>query len=133
MMAKHRRGRTGDSFPVDPLPLSLDDVYLLTAESGGEQAVNGLALVVDHNGLTVFGPSGSAAAAMTWSELTVLRTVGRTTTPLGEGAVVLEAATTARTHRFSVPTGDAVALEATIAAITGVPAADPPRRTRRRQ
>jgi hypothetical protein len=132
-MAKHRRGRAEEPFPVDPLPLSLDPVYLLTAESGGEQAVDGLALVVDHNGLTVLGPNGTTAAAMTWSELTVLRTAGRTTTPEGNGAVVIEAATTARTHRFSVPTEDAVALEATIAAITGVPAADPPRRTRRRR
>lgn len=132
-MAKHRRGRSHESPAVEPLPLSLRDVYLLTAESGGRMAVGGLTLMVDHLGLTVFAPDGGAAAVLAWADLTALRTTGRTTGPGGEDAVLLEASSASRTHRFAVPTVDAGALETTVAAITGVPAVDPPRRSRRRR
>jgi hypothetical protein len=132
-VAKHRRGRSPRTPPVDRLPLSLQDVYLLTAESDGQQAVGGLALVVDQVGLTVCAPDGSTAAALTWPDLTSLRTSGRTTAPGGEGAVVLEAASATRTHRFVVPTGDADSFERTIAAITGAPISDSRRRSRRRR
>jgi hypothetical protein len=130
-MAKHRRGHSNEPAAVNPLPLSLDDVYLLTAESDGQMAVGGLSLVVDHNGLVVSSPAGTTAAALTWSEMTVLRTAGRTTILEGPDAVVLEASTAIRTHRFAVPTGNPGALEAAIGAITGVPAPDPPHRGRR--
>ena len=119
MMAKHRRGRSAESPAADPLPLSLHDVYLLTAESNGQLAVGGLALVVDQVGLTVFAPDGSVAAALAWSDLTILRTTGRTTAPAGEDAVLLEASSSTRTHRFAVPTDDAGTFESTIATITG--------------
>jgi hypothetical protein len=132
-MAKHRRGRSQDTPAPDHLPLSLGDVYLLTAESDGHLALGGLALLVDHEGLTVFAPDGKTAAALAWSELTVLRTTGRTTAPGGEDAVLLEAATEVRTHRFVVPTVDAEGLESTVAGLTGEPAPDPPRRGRRRR
>jgi hypothetical protein len=132
-MAKHRRGRANEPPVADPLPLSLGDVYLLTAESDGRVAVGGLTLVVDQNGLTVVAPSGSTAAALAWSELTVLRTVGATTAPAGESAVLLEAASAVRTHRFAVPTEDAFTLETTIASITGIPAVEPPRPRKRRR
>ena len=132
-MAKHRRGRSPRTPPVDRLPLSLHDVYLLTTESDGQLAVGGLALVVDQVGLTVCAPDGSTAAALTWPDLTVLRTSGRTTGPGGEGAVLLEAASATRTHRFVVPTGDADTFERTIAAITGVPFSDSRGRSRRRR
>jgi hypothetical protein len=131
-MAKHRRGRANEP-GANPLPLLLDDVYLLTAESDGQLALGGLSLVVDHQGLTVSAPNGTTAAAMAWSELTVLRTAGRTTVSEGEGVVVLEASTAARTHRFAVPSDNAGALEAAIAAVTGVPTADSPRRRRQRE
>ena len=133
MVAKHRRGRSPESPPVDRLPLSLGDVYLLTADSDGQLAVGGLALVVDQVGLTVCAPDGSTAAALAWADLTILRTGGRTTAPGGEDAVLLEAASATRTHRFVVPTGDADSFESTIAAITGVPNPDSPRRSRRRR
>jgi hypothetical protein len=133
VVAKHRRRRSPQPPPVDRLPLSLRDVYLLTAESGGQLAVGGLALVVDHGGLTVVAPDGSTAARLAWPDLTVLRTGGRTTAPGGVDAVVLEAASATRTHRFVVPTGDADALEFTIAAITGGRDPDPRRRSRRRR
>ena len=133
MKAKHRRGRSPETAPTDRLPLSLHAVYLLTAESDGQQAVGGLALVLDHQGLTVFAPNGSAAAALAWPDLRVLRTTGRTTAPGGEDAVLLEAASSDRTHRFAVPTGDADTFESTIAAITGVPAPHSRRWSRRRR
>jgi len=131
--AKHRRGRSTEAAAVDPLPLSLGDVYLLTAESDGQLAVGGLALVVDHGGLTVFSPNGTVAASLAWAELTVLRTTGRTTAPGGEGAVLLEASSPTSTHRFAVPTGDATTFESAIAIITGVPVTDSRRRSRRRR
>ena len=130
-MAKHGRS-SEESLVVDPLPLSLGSVYLLTADSGGELAVGGLALVVDDDGVSVVSPTGTTAAALAWSDLTVLRTGGRTTAPGGEEAVVLEAATAERMHRFAVPTDDAGRLESTIAALTGIPSPGPPRRRRRR-
>jgi hypothetical protein len=132
-MAKHRRGRSHPSVVVDLLPLSLGDVYLLTAESDGQLAVSGLTLVVDGEGFTVFAPDGTTAAVLTWSELTVLKTAGPTTAPGGEEAVLLEASSTLRTHRFAVPTGDVAGLETRIAAITGVRDTDPRRRARRRR
>jgi hypothetical protein len=118
---------------VDLLPLSLGGVYLLTAESDGQLAVSGLTLVVDGEGFTVFAPDGTTAAVLAWSELTVLKTAGPTTAPGGEGAVLLEASSKLRTHRFAVPTGDVAGLETAIAAITGVRDSDPRRRARRRR
>ena len=83
--------------------------------------------------LSVLAPDGTAAAELSWAELTVLRTAGPTTAPGGEDAVLLEAASVLRTHRFAVPTDESGALEKTVAAITGVSEDDPPRRTRRRR
>jgi hypothetical protein len=138
-MAKHRRSRSSTSavptpsIPVDPLPLTLRDVYLLTTDAGQEMAVGSLTVVVDHPGLSVLAPDGRIAAVLTWSDLTVLRTAGPVSAPGGENAVLLVAASRQRSHRFAVPTSDPVALEATIAEITGVPAPDPPPRRRRRR
>jgi hypothetical protein len=132
-MAKHRRGRSKESPAAGLLPLTLAGVYLFTAESDGQLAVGGLALVIDHRGLSVFAPEGTVAAELAWSELTVLRTAGPTTAPGGEEAVLLEAASALRKHLFAVPTGDSVALEAAMAAITGTAEDNPPRRGRRRR
>jgi hypothetical protein len=132
-MAKHRRGRSGETTGIDPLPLSLGDVYLLTADSDGQLAVGGLTLLVDLHGLTVFAPGGATATSLAWSDLTVLRAAGRTSAPGGEEAVLLEASSAARTHRFAVPTDDPGSLETTIAVITGVPGPESGRRTRRRR
>jgi hypothetical protein len=135
-MAKHRRRPGKRSAPADlPLsfPLSLSGVYLLTAESDGQMAVGQLTLIIDDHGFSVMAPDGEIAAALAWSELTVLQTAGRVSAPGGEDAVLLEAASSARTHRFAVPTADPVTLESTIAALTGVPPAGPSRRTGRRR
>jgi hypothetical protein len=111
----------------------LHDVYLLTAESAGQLAVAHLTLVIDDRGLAVLAPDRSTATALTWAELTVLQTTVRTTTPDGRDAVLLEASSSTRTHRFAVPAADPAALERTIASITGVPGAEPARRERRRR
>jgi hypothetical protein len=73
------------------------------------------------------------ATALTWAELTVLQTTGRTSAPDGRDAVLLEASSSVRTHRFAVPAPDPVLLERTIALITGVPGAESPERRRRRR
>jgi len=130
--AKHRRRLAKRPPDVDPLPLSLPDVYLLTADSAGQLAVGHLTLVIDDHGLAVLAPDGSTAAALTWAELTVLQTTGRTSAPDGRGAVLLEASSAVRTHRFAVPAPDPVVLERTIALITGVPGAESTERRRRR-
>jgi hypothetical protein len=124
VMAKHRRRPGKGSRSADlPLsfPLSLNGVYLLTAESEGQLAVGQLTLIIDDHGFSVIAPDGEIAAALAWSELTVLQTTGRVSAPGGEAAVLLEAASSVRTHRFAVPTADPGALESTIAALTGVP------------
>jgi hypothetical protein len=113
--------------------LSLGDVHLLTAESDGQLAVGPLTLIIDDQGLSVIAPDGVTAAALTWAELTVLRTAGRVRAPGGEDAVLLEASSSLRTHRFAVPTDDPVTLESTISALTGVPPTGAPRRDRRRR
>jgi hypothetical protein len=95
--------------------------------------VGGLALVVDQVGVTVGAPDGAIIAVLAWPDLTALRTTGRTAAPGGQDAVLLEAATATRTHRFLVPTADADGFERTIAAITGVPDPDSRRRSRRRR
>jgi hypothetical protein len=122
--AKHRRRLALRPPAVDPLPLLLPDVYLLTAESAGQLAVAHLTLVIDERGLAVLAPDGSTATALTWAELTVLQTTGRTSAPDGRDVVLLEASSAVRTHRFAVPAADPVALENTIALITGVPGAE---------
>jgi hypothetical protein len=113
--------------------LSLSGVYLLTAESDGQLAVGQLTLIIDDHGFSVVAPDGVIAAALAWSELTVLKTTGRVSAPGGEEAVLLEAASSIRSHRFAVPTADPGALESTIAALTGMPTSGPSRRAGRRR
>ena len=132
-MARHRRRRNRtEAPPPDPLPLTLRDVYLVTNESEGRLAVDGLGLVIDDGGLTVLAPHGAVAAALSWPELVFLRTLGPTSAPGGETAVVLEAGSAERIHRFLVPTEDPSDLEALVASLMGVPVAREPSRSRRR-
>jgi hypothetical protein len=120
-MARHRKRRGATEAETNPLPLTLRDVYLLTAESDRQLAVNGLGLIVDEFGLTVLSPEGRTAAQLAWSELTSLRTMGRSTSPAGEPALLLEATSAARAHQFLVPTEDPSALERLIGVVTGIP------------
>lgn len=138
-MAKHRRGRSTTSATRTPtvvtatLPLRLFDVYLLTAESDGQQAVGGLTLVVDQDGLTVTAPHGTIAARLPWSEVTVLKTAGRSRAPDGVEGVLLEVSGARGTHRFIIRGDDPVGLEATVATMTGKAGLDLPRRARKRK
>jgi hypothetical protein len=111
----------------------LGDVYLLTAESGGQLAIPNLTIVIDQEGLSVLAPDGRIAATLTWSELLVLRTSGRLSAPGGEDAVLLLVASAQRTHQFAVPTSDPFELETTISDITGLPGPEPAPRSRRRR
>lgn len=133
-MAKHRRSRSSTPAApkppaaAEPLPLLLTDVYLLTAESDGQEALGGLTVVIDADGLTVITPHRTIAAQLTWSQLAGLRTAGRTHAPDGREALVLEASGPARTHRFVVPADHLEALESTIAEVTGAPVHKHPRK-----
>ncbi|HVC71726.1 MAG TPA: hypothetical protein VNC61_15840 [Acidimicrobiales bacterium] len=89
--------------------------------------------MIDQDGLAVVTPHGTVAARLAWSELSILKTNGRTRGPGGEDAVLLEAAGARRTHRFIVPAEDPISLEATVALLTGTPVPDPPRKTRKRK
>ena len=53
-------------------PLVLSDVYLLTAESGGNVAVPGLTVVLDGSGLTVRKPDGDVGAVVAWADVSGL-------------------------------------------------------------
>jgi hypothetical protein len=132
-MARHRKRRGSTETETKSLPLTLPDVYLVTAESGRQLAVNGLGLFLDEFGLTVLSPEGKTAAKLAWSELTSLRTKGRTTAPAGETALLLEATSATRSHQFLVPTEDPAALERLIALVTGIPAPAPTGRKGRRK
>jgi hypothetical protein len=92
-------------------PLVLADVYLLTAESGGNVAVPGLTVTFDGSGLTVRKPDGSIGAVVTWADVSALTAEGRVRTPAGSPGVVVQAATTTRTHRFVVPSDNPAGLE----------------------
>ncbi|MGH9018203.1 MAG: hypothetical protein ACRDY1_10695 [Acidimicrobiales bacterium] len=113
--------------------MALERAYLLTAQSNGELAVGDLTLVLDDVGLTIVSPHGTTASVLPWADLTGLRTDGPVTAPGGEGAVLLEASSATRIHRFAVPTTDVGAFESTIATVTGAPSRPTTRPSRRRR
>jgi hypothetical protein len=129
---------TGDAVPMPADPgspppessLVLAGAYLLTEDSNGQLAVPSLTLVLDPAGLTVLKPDGQAGAAVTWNDMSALNATGRMRTPTGHPGVVVEAVTSARTHRFMVPADDPDRLEREIARVVGI--AGPRRRRRRR-
>jgi len=92
-------------------PLVLSDVYLLTAESGGNVAVPGLTVVLDGSGLTVRKPDGDIGAVVAWSDVSGLVASKRIRTPAGSPGVIVEAVTASRTHRFVVPSDNPAGLE----------------------
>jgi hypothetical protein len=134
----HLRGSTQEK--VDPGPtaaeaagrvLELSDVYLLTAASAGQDAVPGLRVVLDGEGMTVCRPDGSLAAGMQWPVISRLEARIRMATPEGDPGVVVEAEAQTRTHRFLVPTGDPNGLEREVDELAGAMVASR-RRSRRR-
>jgi hypothetical protein len=111
------RSKSSPPSPPDSFELTLTDVSLLTAGSHGEVAVPGLKVVVDHLGLTVIKPDGAVGAVLSWGKLLTLRTAERIQMPSGMSAVVVEAVSDRRTHRFTVPTDDPEGLEAVVAQV----------------
>jgi hypothetical protein len=106
---------------LDPPPatavssrLALEPAYLLTMDATGEVALPGLGVQVDDIGLSVVKHDGTLVAVLPWDDLSSLSAAGRTVTPDGTPAVVVEAATGLRTHRFVVPSHDPAALEAAV-------------------
>ncbi|MGA2036899.1 MAG: hypothetical protein ABSH04_04865 [Acidimicrobiales bacterium] len=109
------RPKSSSTSPSDSFELTLSDVYLLTAESQGELAVPGLKVVIDRLGLTLIKPDDTVGAVLAWGKLQSLRTAERMLMPPGTTAVVVEAVSDVRTHRFAVPTDDPEGLEAVVA------------------
>lgn len=111
-MPKPKQNPTGS---FDAFELTLADVYLLTVQSEGEVVVPGLKVVVDQLGLTVIKPDGGVGAVLAWGKLKTLGTGNRMQMPSGTPAVIVEAVSASRTHRFAVPTDDPDGLEAVVA------------------
>jgi hypothetical protein len=139
----------GPTSPGDPFALTLPGVHVLAGTAaaaplaalapaaapggadGQQLAIPGLSLVLDQLGITVLKPDGEVGAVLPWPSVTRVQTVGRVAAPDGRQALVVEAATGARTHRFLVPTPDPdrleVVIDEVVAARTG-PAGRPGRR-----
>ena len=114
--------KTEPSSPDEPSELgalSFEGVYLLTAESDSQAAVPGLNLEIDAEGITVRKPDGAVSAVMAWAQLSSVTARRRMRTPVGRLALVLEAATASKTHRFVVPAEDPEAVEREITRISG--------------
>lgn len=98
--------------------LAITGVYLLTRQDGGtEAAVPGMGVVVDARGVAVWTPDRTLAALLPWENLERLTTRTGMHMPDGHEAVVLEAVTPVRTHRFAVPTDDPGGLQAAVAGL----------------
>ena len=115
------------STPLRPgAPLVLSDVYLLTAESGGNVAVPGLTVVLDGSGLTVRKPDGAIGAVVAWADISGLVASKRIRTPAGHPGVIVEAVTATRTHRFVVPSDNPEGLEYEVTQLASAVVAGPP-------
>lgn len=114
MVCAMPRPRSSSSGPFDSFELTLSNVYLVTSDREGELTVPGLGVVVDQLGLTVTKPDGSVGAILKWGDLRTVQTGSRMTMPSGTPAVVVEAVSERRTHRFVVPTTDPEGLEGII-------------------
>src|ERR1700722_1216304 len=117
------------STPLRPgAPLVLSDVYLLTAESGGNVAVPGLTVVLDGCGLTVRKPDGDIGAVVAWADVSGLAATKRIRTPAGSPGVIVEAGTATRTHRFVVPSDNPEGLEYEVAQLATAVVSGSPKR-----
>src|ERR1700722_16250528 len=115
------------STPLRPgAPLVLSDVYLLTAESGGNVAVPGLTVVLDGSGLTVRKPDGAIGAVVAWADISGLVASKRIRTPAGHPGVIVEAVTATRTHRFVVPSDNPEGLEYEVTQLASAVVVAPP-------
>lgn len=100
--------------------LAITGVYLLTAgDDGAEMAVPDMGLVVDGHGVAVWKPDRTLAALLPWENLDRLSAKERSKTPDDRVAVIVEAVTPVKTHRFVVPTDDPGGLQAAVAGLAG--------------
>jgi hypothetical protein len=110
-----RGQKSGAPSQYESFELTLSDVYLLTKDETGDVAVPGLGVVINQSGLTVSKPDGSVAAVVDWADLKSLSTSERMEVEPGTPpAVVVEAVSSVRAHRFAVPTDDPEGLERVI-------------------
>ena len=121
----------GSASSGDPFSLTLQDVHLVSSwltptspgASGGARgavgpakdvAIGGMALVFDQLGVTLLKPGGGVGAVLPWSDLTSVKAAGAARTPEGGRALMIEAATAERSHRFLVATDDPDGLRGVI-------------------
>ncbi len=90
------------------------------ADQDRQVAVAGMALVLDQLGITVLKPDGSVGAVLPWAEVSRVSTVGPAMNPDGAPALVVEAVTSSRTHRFLVPSRYEDELRAAVAGVAGM-------------
>ncbi len=99
----------------EPASYRFDGVVLLTEGEAGQVAVPDLSLVLGAAGVDVLRADGSRVVPMPWQAVTRMAGTDPTTTPDGSPGLVVEVATTERTHRFVVPTPDPDGLRAVLA------------------
>ena len=125
-------GTTGSAFS-----LTLGDVHLVSSwlapRSGSDTgtrpkdvAIGGLSLVFDQVGITLLKPGGAVGAVLPWPSLLEVTVDGQVETPEGASALMIEATTAERTHRFLVATTDPDGLRAVVEEVVTA------RRTQRR-
>ena len=95
------RSKSSSAGPFDSFELTLSDVYLLTTQNQSEVAVPGLKIIVDPVGLTLVKPDGTVGVVLEWGKLQGLGTGERMQLPSGTPAVIVEAVSNSRTHRFA--------------------------------
>jgi hypothetical protein len=94
----------------------------------GEVVVPGMALVLDEIGLTLLKPGGAVGAVLPWESIDALSTDPRAFSPEGTPAVLLEATTATKAHRFLVPSGHPEQLARVIDEVGAAHSAPAPRR-----
>jgi len=126
------RQKPAPSRPFESFELTLSDVYLLTKDGNEEVAVPGLGVVINQSGLTVSKADGSIVAVVAWQDLQSLRTTDRMQVePDAPPAVVVEAVSSVRAHRFAVPTDDPDGLERVISDLAVLK--EPPKKPKERR
>jgi len=111
--------------PSDPFSLTLGDVHLVSswltprppgsdAGTSKDVAIGGLSLVFDQTGITLLKPGGGVGAVLPWSSLQDVTVSDTARTPDGDRALMVEATTPERTHRFLVATEDPAELRAVV-------------------
>jgi hypothetical protein len=108
------------------------DVGVATGGAAGEVVVPGMSLVINAVGLTLLKPGGAVGAVLPWASIEALTTDAWAVSPEGTPAVLIEATTATKAHRFLVPAGDPEELAKVIDEVGAARQAPAPARRKRR-